>query len=1305
MRGDEFSPRPDDGNKGVDPPSCWNKIDDNWKTNIEYERVKSELFNHQRTVGNVDHGDNFLLAESFLSASKKKMEIEDICRELDECSLAPVKGTKRDSKTRNYKSKNYAKGKKHNRDGYKKRKSKCIPEAAVSSLNELEQIGELSSKIREHFANVCGFNEASLDSTASAVETLIIFGSQVYRSNNMTDVMVAAAAALKGLVPNRSLIGLLHECVFSVEPEAEVTTKDALIDCSTNFTILKNNPVWKHVSYTISAVCSMFVAEWQGFSYDVGTFNLIKIPAMKEQQSASDLIEAILRTLEYFLGAGSRCLKEKSLKPLLFEKPEAQAYENEFSELSAKAEIILNGNYNDKDNPISKEFLDDLESRCQTLIATTAKMKSQIKTFGFGAEILQKRYERLVVILEKIIARRKGTTTRPTPMGFSIFGDSSVGKSSIATYVGKTALAAMGLSTDSKFRCVLDPFSNYDDTYTTDILQVDVDDVANSKPKYAKQNSVDMTLKFFNCVCALAVKAELHQKGLTFIEFAVGTITTNKKDLDAPVYSNAPEAVLRRFHHITVRVLPKYQKAGSLMLNEEHPDLLKAPPDKPPNDVWEFDLERIHTFKAVDGSTKWRFAPRIFEGREMMGITLKQLLKVVASLAKQHKSVQENMVYRLKELDRVGFCPLCSALPGFCECPKEKPTPEAGVELAKGFVKTVLSNALRSYVEPFTWITGLPFIGVNIGDMATREFTNMVKDMCAESTLSCITYMPQWLYECSPVYKTVEWWTAGHNVFKNYEYYRRCRKICRNSFIGCIFGFILSLFVFPVFCVWFVFFGAFFVMWYLYCYFACVIITCRARPMAASILADRRDGISEIAKNYRDGILGGTIAIIALTTVIGVILKYYSPAEPEADSEESHPGWMGNLIRSITYKGTPPTISKNATTSQLVQTFKKNLWFANVIQPNGKVLKTNAFIPRKSMVFLPHHSFFPDGDMNKDQISQCELRLFNSTKPGGKIVAKIDESSIYYFPGRDLVAIYLPRCPNIKSNYKWLSKTPVGGQFLAKHVRMYENFEIHEDSVYATSGDYDHRYRDFYGYKYSTKIGGTSACMSLLIKDGKEPVLAGLHIAGDGWSSSRAMSITLDDYNQAYSALDKRFNLSAESNREPACTFGRDLITNKNPHFKSAFVGMDNEVSFEVLGSTHLRRVSKSAVQPSILAPFVNEVFPGFKEYGPPQMTPNWKAYNASLDHLKCPESPFFPDKLRRAAEDYLAPLLPLASKSDIRPLTLDESINGIPGKRFIDRIDMSTSGGFGLEPECVNRVTRTDEQVLKLSMSVFGPD
>jgi hypothetical protein len=167
--------------------------------------------------------------------------------------------------------------------------------------------------------------------------------------------------------------------------------------------------------------------------------------------------------------------------------------------------------------------------------------------------------------------------------------------------------------------------------------------------------------------------------------------------------------------------------------------------------------------------------------------------------------------------------------------------------------------------------------------------------------------------------------------------------------------------------------------------------------------------------------------------------------------------------------------------------------------------------------------------------------------------------------------------------------------------------------------------------------------MGALVLEQKDPTIVGFHIGGNPSVNYGVMqTVTLEMAEQLIADLEKMpgVYLSAISNDIPETQYGRPILESKDVHPHCMASKLDSSAYVDVLGSTKLRSMQKSQVGKSILSDAVYEVTGVPNKWGPPKLIPNWKGYNATLEHIVNPADMFAPSELERARQDWLQPLI-----------------------------------------------------------------
>lgn len=544
----------------------------------------------------------------------------------------------------------------------------------------------------------------------SYLENIVILGWQLHKSTCFSDVFVSIIGYIK-MHTNRSIIRDLlllidnftkHFAESEVEPHAmdeplmELPLDNGPTGFANKWDLLKTNQIFTKISYLITAamsltVCTVKKIEWSPFG-----LQLVALEAAKEQLKAVDVIDSLVHTFAWLCESGYRVFQQRSLLPLLYSDSKTQQFNEDCDYIIAHADGVLSGN--------SDLSVQDYEYKVDKALRDVTAMKAA-KANGPTGIWLQQKYSILVDIKYKIVAKYKNTAIRSQPLGIGITGPSGVGKSTLAKILMKVCLFAMGFDPDPKRIMTKDMFDEYDSTYTSDILGLYMDDVGNGKPEFVKNSPTDVIIKFFNNMAAQAVKAELNQKGIVFIGFKVGILTSNFKDFQVKLYTDKPEAALRRFTFVRTRVKQKYRIKGGLSLNKSHPDI--SPTDLC-QDIWEVDIEEVFVFETKAGKETYIFRPykALINGvmRDCKNLGLKDCLNVMIVLAKQHQKEQENVVSRSELFDKMVMCSRCCLPEPMCTC---EPVPDLALDL-RPEVEEVEVHGVEEAAEKL--ITGIRFM-------------------------------------------------------------------------------------------------------------------------------------------------------------------------------------------------------------------------------------------------------------------------------------------------------------------------------------------------------------------------------------------------------------------------------------------------------------------------------------------------------------------------------------------------------------------------------------------------------------------
>lgn len=282
------------------------------------------------------------------------------------------------------------------------------------------------------------------------------------------------------------------------------------------------------------------------------------------------------------------------------------------------------------------------------------------KNSGVESTGMRKKLSTLQLLKNVEITRRASQKERKAPFGVLIHGASSVGKSTFTKmlfyYYGKVH----GLDIDDHFRYVRNPMDEYWSNFDSSKWCIQMDDIAFLDAK--KSSDVDMTLKdmlnVVNNVPYVPPQAALEDKGKTPVQAELVLATTNTPDLNAVDYFQCPLAVRRRLPYV-INIQPKdeYLHENGKFLD---PKKLPVVRDAFPN-FWKITVQML---EPVDHNGKDSATLKNVVEFTDVG----EFLKHFAEASKQHKGIQEKSDTCDVHMRDVKVCPLCLTAGADCEC-------------------------------------------------------------------------------------------------------------------------------------------------------------------------------------------------------------------------------------------------------------------------------------------------------------------------------------------------------------------------------------------------------------------------------------------------------------------------------------------------------------------------------------------------------------------------------------------------------------------------------------------------------------
>lgn len=1126
------------------------------------------------------------------------------------------------------------------------------------SLSSFALLFEFLQK-RANFANV---------QHGSVLLNVVTFAYQLSRSTTLLDYIAAMQTfssvlgySFFDMILKLEITDILS-CGISSDSDnsSQLTPEGMFKDINDSWKLLRSNPIFPKISLALGCITMLPVLFLENKIFEVGIVKLLSDKLLELHVSAVDVVDALLESFTWICETGFAVISTGSLSPILYSDQSIREFNDKFLYVDAQKSNAINGSH-----PDIAKYRSDLND-CLALVERFSSCKLDFVMRRY----LHDKYNVLMGIKDSLAIKDRNCVVRFAPIGFCLFGGTSVGKTTLSKLTMFTSLSNMGFSTLDEHQITLDMNDKYHSTLTNDIQGIYFDDLANSRAAFSQNGQVpsSLVIKFFNNVPGQAIKADVDDKGKVFISLKCGVITTNKKDLDAPIYSNCPESILRRLYHVTVRIKPKYalrvNGAPTTMLNTQHPDLI-AQPSIGAVDVWVLDIQTVETSVSQNGTTSFGFQylpVNFIPGKtHCQGLSLSEYLSVVAHLSKQHKIVQENLINGTSVKSMV-CCATHSIPKQVCGC---------------------------QGLEDFGWLWKRILFSFGYRPIAEMKPDDLYKFSlrCVDrSVLGAVPYIPECLLGLSITQHIL---AVSADRLSNFshpflDYFYSNHFMCASY---CYILFTTRRLLFSYHTVTFTSLFINLVIMLICCQFLKVALHKAREKQSATalILATSSRGLlSAYSKHMRDTVVPRVLVAGGSFMLLVAALKYMYKVSllPEANSLDSteierQPGWFGflygggkNKIVNISHSNRSP--------SQMVSKVKKNLFFATFVRDDGSSIKCCLFVPRKCIGIIPKHVFFPEGNMNLAPSKRLTVQARRHASPGGCITIAVAWNSCSFQD--DLCCFHIPNCPDV-ADISNLVCDSFDGAGWGEMVRRMPDCTVETENVYLVHGPTSHSYMQYYGSTYKSTLCGPGACMSPIISDSVPSGIVGLHIAGSGEKGS-SIGITKTIL-QILIAEMQRKNFMVEGcdgelQVESLFSYGKPYVVGP-VHSASHSYELHVDTCFQALGTTKFGRQSKSCVEKSILYDSVLKNLGIEDSWKAPDMLPNWKHYNLFIDKIVNPSRPFPPDTLTRAIRDYISPLRALLAEYNgiKRPLTLTETIDGVPGVRFMEPINLNTSMGF----------------------------
>lgn len=487
----------------------------------------------------------------------------------------------------------------------------------------------------------------------------------------------------------------------------------------------------------------------------------------------------------------------------------------------------------------------------------------------------------------------------------------------------------------------------------------------------------------------------------------------------------------------------------------------------------------------------------------------------------------------------------------------------------------------------------------------------------------------------------------------------------------------------------------------------CLINLSTTREVAKSAIYSeiqrRREALPESMKLYREShmkyilgasaSLGAIYALVSLWRATKLIPEAQGNLAPTKMSEikerdaEQNP-WSETMVSPI-----PCTVaSKTTAHADLERMVQNNLYYMS-FDIDGRQVFCNAFFPCSNVALIPQHVW------KKDELKVKFVR-HDPKKIGGNFSALISKASSVPFSDSDLSLVWIPNGGDHRDLTEFfptgkVEKCPASLSFrnVNGNIELFKML-MRPGSIVTHAGEFE-------GHNYVlNKPTFKGLCMAVAVTETKGPVIGGFHLGGvTGTTEGASGTVTRAQLDIYLSRLRMRDGvlLSKNSGTLPTSKYDVQYFQDNNIHPKSPINFLPPGANLKYYGQVAGRSTYYSSVVKTPISETVEQVCDVPNKWGKPKFNEGYP-WQASLQYSSNPSAGVPGDVLATAVCDYKGGLIEKIDsipglKKTVRPLTDMETVCGIDGMRFVDKMAPNTSVGYPLSGPKRDHLTLLDPE------------
>lgn len=1113
--------------------------------------------------------------------------------------------------------------------------SQMTPEKHVSLLLQMmEVLGALSISLPK-----CG--------SSTEVAAQLVLGIRSLTNGSITENLLKCASTNEWL---RKTFGYN---IF--EPQAGIGEAESWLNLlpqvRDNWEAVRSAPVFEKISNVITLAASLGLCSVTNLTWSVGGVDMFRVGTLHKHATAADFCSAVMDTIITFIEGGYECFQQRSFRPLLFSTEESKLLDELYFPLMELHEHAMVFNLHSKPIAIRGETRPITDLEYGSLLNEAIDLAERAYKSSRGTwqqSVLDKRLTVLRQNRAAYEAKRIDGSMRYAPFSIYVYGESGVGKSTVASVLMADCLRAAGANPDPKHTAIIKESDKFDSALKGDTEGIFLDDMGNTKADFLDKSPTERLIDINNNMITYANKADLHEKGKIEVRPKVLLITSNAKLWQhARLGSIHPFSIVRRADvHVEVKVKKKFATEDGRI--DSRKVMREFATESLVSDIWDLYVSVPHE-PGTDCLKPYK------AGGEKP-IAINDLLKYCTTECKVHFDIQRQIVAKGEGLvESRNYCSKCNLAHDLCEC-----EPESDLEFEK--------QALF----------GLSF------DFIRNQF-----DYMSGWRLNMTSYIPT----RALALRLVQWLYMYYHRDDLRVYESRIRRDSGILFLSSLL-FSLLTHITSIHLV------IMLLTLHLLCY---IIMLAKWKDDMCARLANRRDITRELFASLRHSKAVQFFSVCLIGKVIYNMISSYRTVQmlsqtalapekmEEIDKRDSEVNpWANPVVAELHVEDRCATM----THEQIVTKVSKNLYHGQFVE-NGFLQKCDILALGGTLYLMPLHLFENRKDM-KALITKSNPDDLNSTFKG-----YVSVNHMVPIPGKDLAIVNIPS-GGVQADITHLFPTSVTVTGTGELLYRTAEGELQRDLMRITPTQDSEAGGPGYQYKapYDTFTG---MCMATIVAKFQKSCIAGFHLRGiTGTPAGKALTVHKEEIEAAIKEAQTAWKGAFPSHLNgtfPISRYEKQVIVSRDVHRNSPINYLPKGSNIEYLGQNDQRvHHTKSNVITTPISETVEEVTGVPNKHGSPAFH-RWKMWQASLEHSANPGAGVEPSLIDKAVTDYVDGIVYTFQKPEwsgmvkeaLKPLTSMETLCGRDGVRFIDAMAKNTSKGFPLSGPKSEYITLLD--------------